>query len=255
MSFGALEVATFTPSPISMSSKTRVNEHLAVLMPKSLWKPDSSSTYCDNFFCRVSFSIFERRHHCRKCGGIFCATCTGRTTQLLDTSMLDFVHPPRNASIHDFNSPISESRVCDDCYDQIHGCPSTPPTPELDYCSPSRSPSPPPPSLMSNSSYSSSSTTRSSVQVHLDAEPSYGALDAYPLKRSSVLCKATGGGRWEPKPHIVAIGRIDDLVLRKEEKERRRRANPVICDGGIQYRFPREPEPEDAPRNICLSTF
>lgn len=56
------------------------NQHLAVLLPKQLWKvcpvplvfqppltsaqPDSSSSTCDNFYCRVPFSLFERKHVC-----------------------------------------------------------------------------------------------------------------------------------------------------------------------------------------------
>ena len=56
------------------------NQHLAVLLPKQLWKvslcpfffnarshslqPDSSSSACDNFYCRVPFSLFERKHVC-----------------------------------------------------------------------------------------------------------------------------------------------------------------------------------------------
>ncbi|KIY64514.1 hypothetical protein CYLTODRAFT_445956, partial [Cylindrobasidium torrendii FP15055 ss-10] len=254
MSFAQLEVATFTPSSIS---KARVNEHLAVLMPKSLWKPDSSAVTCDNFFCRLRFTLLERRHHCRKCGGVFCRSCTARTTPLLDTSSLDFVHPPPNAPINSYGALVCDARVCDDCFDQVHGSPSSsPPTPELVY-GPSRASSPSPPSIMSTHSTSSSSSSSSSpsVQLHLNAEPSFGALDAYPLKRSSVLCKATGGGRWEPKPCQEALTRIDDLLRRKEAKQRKRKDNPVICDGSIQYRFPRDPEPEQTNRISCFSTF
>lgn len=57
----------------------RRNEHLAVLLPKNLWKvsnlidhhkfqplivlqPDSLASCCDNFYCRIQFSLFERRH-------------------------------------------------------------------------------------------------------------------------------------------------------------------------------------------------
>ncbi len=105
------------------------------------------------------------------------------------------------------------------------------------------------------------------LKVSLAEEPSYGALDAYPLKRSSVLCKATGGGRWEPKQEMPLAGaRLPggkagyEIRLEKEaEKERRRRENPVIKDGGMslsllwfivfsscflsdfQYRFPSDP--------------
>jgi hypothetical protein len=71
---------------------------------------------------------------------------------------------------------------------------------------------------------------------------SYGELDAYPLRRPSLLCKASGGGRWEPKPHTVdpalrvpIIGGKAPFELemeREEAEERRRRSNPVIRDGG-----------------------
>jgi len=36
------------------------------------WKPDYESTMCDHATCKRSFSYFTRRHHCRKCGNIFC---------------------------------------------------------------------------------------------------------------------------------------------------------------------------------------
>ncbi|KAK4114242.1 hypothetical protein N656DRAFT_705722 [Canariomyces notabilis] len=36
------------------------------------WKPDEQSTVCDHATCKRYFSYFTRRHHCRKCGNIFC---------------------------------------------------------------------------------------------------------------------------------------------------------------------------------------
>ncbi|KAK0444943.1 FYVE zinc finger-domain-containing protein [Desarmillaria tabescens] len=259
-----------TPIEIpTVSPNLRANEHLAVLLPRYLWKNDSAASCCDNFFCRVRFSVFERRHHCRKCGGVFCSQCTPRTTPLLDTSRLPFLHPPRN---------IYDARVCDDCFDQIYGCPRTPDlvhSPALS-CSTSSLATPPPsiigverslrssPSLVSLACSSCSSGSRRRLKVSLAEEPSYGALDAYPLKRSSVLCKATGGGRWEPKQETPLAGaRLPggkagyEIRLEKEaEKEKRRRENPVIKDGDFQYRFPRDPELVDLQvRQICLSTF
>ncbi|PPQ73677.1 hypothetical protein CVT26_010763 [Gymnopilus dilepis] len=310
------------------SSSLRPNEHLAVLLPKHLWKPDSASTTCDNFYCRVPFSLFERKHHCRKCGGVFCGACTARTTALLDTSNLDFLQPPRNVPIAVYQSPISpivQSRVCDDCWDQIHGCPSTPHTPELSRPAfkralshpismlifPVASPSPDAPSSPVSTSALSSSPSDSSIRpvlkhrshslrntpsvssldtqsssnssnpprisrrlnVHAsqrilpqDLERSYGELDAYPLRRSSMLCKATGGGRWEPKQSPVLVGYRQpipggkapyEIQMEQEEMlEKQRRLNPVVKDGPFQYRFPREPEPVALSRSpFNLSTF
>lgn len=40
------------------------------------WQPDSSATAC--LGCGQPFLFLRRtRHHCRLCGGLFCATCTG----------------------------------------------------------------------------------------------------------------------------------------------------------------------------------
>jgi len=100
-------------------------------------------------------------------------------------------------------------------------------------------------------------------------EKSYGELDAYPLRRSSVLCKATGGGRWEPKQQTVLCGYRPpggkapfEIELEREEQEAKiRRLNPVVKDGDFQYRFPPQIIPEDdldwstRVGPITLSTF
>ncbi|TFY73208.1 hypothetical protein EWM64_g10804, partial [Hericium alpestre] len=105
----------------------RANEHLAVLLPRDLWKPDSHASHCETFLCHERFTLFERRHHCRKCGGIFCAACSTRNTPLLDTTALSFLHPPRNTPLSLYaspSSPLLPARVCDACWDQIHGSPT-----------------------------------------------------------------------------------------------------------------------------------
>ena len=91
------------------------------------------------------------------------------------------------------------------------------------------------------------------LPVELPKERSYGELDAYPLRRSSILCKATGGGRWEPKPCPVYAGNRPPVsggkapfeieMENQEREERLRRLNPIVKDGDFQYRFSKEPEP------------
>ncbi|KAA6406568.1 MAG: FYVE domain [Lasallia pustulata] len=39
---------------------------------KEHWKPDADAVICDAPICPKSFSLFERRHHCRRCGYVFC---------------------------------------------------------------------------------------------------------------------------------------------------------------------------------------
>ena len=39
-----------------------------------VWIPDSVCKAC--YKCKTSFSVFRRRHHCRRCGQVFCNDCT-----------------------------------------------------------------------------------------------------------------------------------------------------------------------------------
>jgi hypothetical protein len=58
--------------------------------------------------------------------------CASRSMPLLDTSNLDFLNPPSNTPIAMFespNSPVLVCRVCDECFDQIHGWLTTPHSP------------------------------------------------------------------------------------------------------------------------------
>lgn len=51
--------------------------------------------------CEIKFSFFARRHHCRKCGGVFCADCTVSRVRL---------------TILGYHGPV---RVCNGCAEQI----------------------------------------------------------------------------------------------------------------------------------------
>ena len=178
-------------------------------------------------------------------------------------------------------SPVLECRVCNDCYDQIHGY-KTPRSPVVSKASPialvrnaetssgpssvSSSVDTPPegapinsiaprpairrthtsPRIPTSPLRSNTPIPQSGGVLIVDSELSLGELDSYPLRRASSICKATGGGRWEPKPipQYVAKripGRKADyeLELEREEEERRlRRANPVIKHGGQWFACP-----------------
>ncbi len=51
-------------SSLSSLSSVAPNEHLAVLLPRYLWKQDTDAAYCDTFVCSKPFSLMERRHVC-----------------------------------------------------------------------------------------------------------------------------------------------------------------------------------------------
>eukprot|EP00051_Salpingoeca_urceolata_P027192 m.480365 g.480365 ORF g.480365 m.480365 type:complete len:1010 (+) comp21809_c0_seq1:681-3710(+) len=61
-----------------------------------VWIPDSSVTMCQN--CTLEFTVLRRRHHCRGCGKIVCAACSGQSVPL--------------AYLND-----KEGRVCPTCFD------------------------------------------------------------------------------------------------------------------------------------------
>ncbi|KAI0483338.1 FYVE zinc finger-domain-containing protein [Xylariaceae sp. FL0804] len=44
----------------------------AVTLPR--WQPDAEATYCP--ICHTQFSIWVRKHHCRKCGRVVCSACS-----------------------------------------------------------------------------------------------------------------------------------------------------------------------------------
>lgn len=44
------------------------------LPTRTHWKLDANAAVCDAPTCHKFFSLFERRHHCRHCGHVFCNT-------------------------------------------------------------------------------------------------------------------------------------------------------------------------------------
>lgn len=43
------------------------------------WVKDEEVSHCSSAECRVRFGLLERRHHCRRCGLIFCSRHSNRT--------------------------------------------------------------------------------------------------------------------------------------------------------------------------------
>ena len=70
------------------------------------WKPDANAIVCDAPTCHKSFNLFERRHHCRRCGHVFCNTDSHYLVPL--DHRADF-HPEGNWS-----------RACKHCWDRYN---------------------------------------------------------------------------------------------------------------------------------------
>ncbi|KAJ3173469.1 hypothetical protein HDU88_002555 [Geranomyces variabilis] len=74
------------------------------MSPPSSWQPDDDAPFCES--CDRRFTLFLRRHHCRWCGRVFCASCTSLRLPLIP------------------NSPAH--RVCRSCYQYVSSRNQTP---------------------------------------------------------------------------------------------------------------------------------
>ena len=66
-----------------------------------LWVSDKEAHRCQK--CAVEFSFFKRRHHCRRCGGVFCDTCSDFRWRLPNID------------------EKKRQRVCMECYHSLKG--------------------------------------------------------------------------------------------------------------------------------------
>ncbi|KAI9913811.1 hypothetical protein PsorP6_006679 [Peronosclerospora sorghi] len=67
--------------PRSEGQERRLSHHH--LRPVVAWVPDSLAERCYN--CHVAFSLMLRRHHCRRCGNVFCDTCSSARMPLINS--------------------------------------------------------------------------------------------------------------------------------------------------------------------------
>lgn len=86
----------------SCSSRDRSSLGLRISLLTGLLQADSASPTCDSPTCRSFFGLFLRRHHCRHCGHVFCASHTPYLVPL-----------DQHARFHPDGVP---SRACDQCY-------------------------------------------------------------------------------------------------------------------------------------------
>uniref|UniRef100_A0A182JCA2 Uncharacterized protein n=1 Tax=Anopheles atroparvus TaxID=41427 RepID=A0A182JCA2_ANOAO len=67
--------------------------------PRERWVKDEDAQHC--MCCRRTFSMLNRRHHCRRCGRVVCHSCSKRKERL-----------------RDFYEDVAV-RVCDDCWQHL----------------------------------------------------------------------------------------------------------------------------------------
>ncbi|KAI5927717.1 FYVE zinc finger-domain-containing protein [Camillea tinctor] len=168
------------------------------------WQPDAEVTYCP--ICRTQFSIFVRKHHCRKCGRVVCNACSPHRI-ILPYQFI--VRPPgeRNyypsisflageGGIAEFSSLGGGERVrlCNPCVPDPN---TTPPQPQQS-----------PESYPSGSSHRRTQSSSSSIFAtdgrSSSLSPRYSsnpAGDTFPRNRSATLDPGPASRMWEPPPN------------------------------------------------------
>ncbi|CAN4084821.1 unnamed protein product [Withania somnifera] len=104
-----------------------------VSVSRDFWMPDQSCRVC--YECDSQFTVFNRRHHCRLCGRVFCAKCASNSV------------PVPNEEPNDGD----RIRVCNFCFNQWQQGLATVDC-RMNLSSPGLSPSPSATSLASNQS-------------------------------------------------------------------------------------------------------
>jgi hypothetical protein len=80
----------------------------AVVVHNARWKLDSEKAACEN--CNLPFSFVRRRHHCRRCGGLFCEACSSKKLDLAVALTGENNATARN---------VKKARVCNACYNAV----------------------------------------------------------------------------------------------------------------------------------------
>jgi hypothetical protein len=96
------------PSPAAAPQEAQDGAFLTQ-MPKSEWARDDDHETC--MLCSTAFTLFNRRHHCRRCGKCVCSDCAQHKMSFHYDSGIG---ADQAASI--FQAPTQLERACNTCY-------------------------------------------------------------------------------------------------------------------------------------------
>ena len=93
------------------------------MVPRQQWVPDSKVTHCSLAGCGRQFSLRLRRHHCRRCGLVFCGEHSSHRVQIGPGA--DAGPKPPEAGPSSDGAPAADEgqplvRVCDACFEKLH---------------------------------------------------------------------------------------------------------------------------------------
>lgn len=94
-----LQALPYSPDELGGKPKRGRVEHFV----PAIWIPDAKTDSCMR--CGRTFGWRRRRHHCRLCGRCICASCSGKTFFIMDSTAAKSSH--------------KSARACDACYDTV----------------------------------------------------------------------------------------------------------------------------------------
>ncbi|KAG9002802.1 hypothetical protein FRB93_011404 [Tulasnella sp. JGI-2019a] len=138
-----------------------------------VWVPDAKSEACMR--CGGPFGLLRRRHHCRLCGRVVCASCSGKTFFISEGEDVKSAKP---------------ARACNACYESIF--PLLPPSPGITI---------PKPGVSQTSEAGPHSIIRPSA-MHIPTLPD---IPSY----RSLAPEAAGGSPRSPSTRFLRVGGIN----------------------------------------------
>ncbi|RLV91589.1 E3 ubiquitin-protein ligase PIB1 [Spathaspora sp. JA1] len=77
-----------------------------------IWQEDDDVSCC--FLCSSAYHLFNRRHHCRKCGRVVCGACSQQTVKYFPNTII-----VNSEDIRSVAESSDSYRTCDLCVDEI----------------------------------------------------------------------------------------------------------------------------------------
>ena len=84
-----------------MQAAEQVHTAIVRQIPRRLWQLDNECDSCSLLECTTIFGSWQRKHHCRQCGRVVCASCSSNKKLLF---------PPKG-----HRGPARKARVCNAC--------------------------------------------------------------------------------------------------------------------------------------------
>lgn len=110
--------SSLTEPAIGETLSANLAASVAVRNTNNVWVDDGMVFNCHQ--CKKRFSLIIRKHHCRRCGNIFCYDCSNYFT-IIPEFVTDCPEPADRWNVSHYITPLqsTEQRVCRLCYDTI----------------------------------------------------------------------------------------------------------------------------------------